>query len=127
LFCAESWVRRSNEIYYGSFDLKIQTQSLTGAALDWAVGHAVGCEPVEYSTDWAFGGPIIQREGIGIHVARWAEDGEPEIWYAAALASSMSAPARAHGLTALVAAMRCVVLSKVGEDVDVPDELLAAD
>jgi hypothetical protein len=113
--------------------MKIQTQELTGPALDWAVtkcgfieGTATSLirpEVKPYSTDWAQGGPIIQREGIGIHVARWDDGGEPEIWYASAFATSMSVPARTRGQTALVAAMRCYVLSELGDEVDVPDEL----
>jgi len=103
--------------------LKIQTQSLTGVALNWAVGNAVGCDPVGYSTEWAFGGPIIEQESIGIQMAYPAEDGKPALWYAAKFATSVKAPPRAHGPTPLVAAMRCFVLSKLGEEVEVPDEL----
>ena len=106
--------------------MKIQTQSLTGAALKWAVGNAVGCDPVGYSTEWEFGGPIIEQESISIQMAYPAEDGKPALWYAAAFATSVKAPPRAHGPTPLVAAMRCFVLSKMGEEVDVPDELLGA-
>jgi hypothetical protein len=106
--------------------LKIQTQSLTGPALNWAVGKAVGSDPVGYSTDWKFGGPIIEQESIGIQMAYPAEDGKPALWYAAKFATSVKAPPRAHGPTPLVAAMRCFVLSRLGEEVDVPEELLGA-
>lgn len=59
------------------------------------------------STDWAQGGPIIERQGISLECdefARWhANDG----W-------SSDAP--------LLAAMRCYVASKLGDEVEVPDE-----
>ena len=108
--------------------MKIHTQSLIGKPLDWAVGRAEGGDlaPVEYSTDWAFGGLIIDRELISILLARAAEGGDPALWYAAKHAVSIKAPPRAHGPTALVAAMRCFVLSKLGSEVDVPDELVGA-
>jgi hypothetical protein len=105
---------------------KIQTQSLTGTVLDWAVGKAVGCAPVGYSTEWEFGGPIIEQESISIQMAYPAEDCKPALWYAAKFATSVKAQPRAHGPTPLVAAMRCFVLSKLGEEVDVPEELLGA-
>ena len=65
--------------------MKIHTQSLIGKPLDWAVGRAEGGDlaPVEYSTDWAFGGLIIDRELISILLARAAEGGDPALWYAA--------------------------------------------
>ena len=48
----------------------MKTSELTGAALDWAVAKAIGeYKPVpvpNYSTDWAQGGPIIEREKIEI-------------------------------------------------------------
>ena len=108
--------------------MKIETQSLTGAALNWAVGIADGCDlaPVEYSTDWAFGGPIISRGLISVVLARAAEGEDPELWYSSGHAVSIKAPPRAHGPTALVAAMRCFVLAKLGDVIDVPDEFLEA-
>ena len=60
--------------------MKIQTKELIGDPLDWAV-HRAYCEGAcddepltddeRYSTDWAQGGPIIEREKIGsLHEAR---------------------------------------------------------
>ena len=50
--------------------MKIRTSELTGAALDWAVAKAIGeYKPMavpHYSTDWALGGPIIEREKISL-------------------------------------------------------------
>lgn len=53
----------------------MKTSELTGAALDWAVAKCEGinygvidggldCDCPDYSTDWAQGGPIIEREKI---------------------------------------------------------------
>ena len=48
----------------------MKTSELSGAALDWAVSKAEGmaghylANPYSYSTNWIFGGPIIEREKI---------------------------------------------------------------
>ena len=97
----------------------MKTNELTGVALDWAVAKAIGeYKPVavpRYSTDWAQGGPIIEREGISLDqyhdFPNWAASCPPESgfnWF---------------GPTPLIAAMRCYVASKLGDEVDVPDEL----
>lgn len=63
------------------------------------------------STDWAQGGPILDRERINLEPFRdingdqWSADGA---W---------------NSPTPLVAAMRCYVASKLGDEVDVPEEL----
>ena len=67
------------------------------------------------SINWALGGPIIERERITIR--QWTDmpiihaymphDGAP--WGA--------------GPTPLIAAMRCYVASKLGREVEVPEEL----
>jgi hypothetical protein len=107
--------------------MKVKTSELTGHALDWAVAKCKGAGTLyiedgkhhlataDYSTDWAQGGPIIEREkialdffeglcGAGVH-----QDGELRHL--------------AHGPTPLTAAMRCYVASELGDEVDVPDEL----
>jgi len=116
----------------------MKVSELTGAALDWAVAKCEGYEIVRmrgneitfldrtedgalserhinYSTDWAQGGPIIQRENIGL----WSEgyDWEAKIQTGAGqwLAEWDEYP--------LVAAMRCYVASKLGEEVEIPTEL----
>jgi hypothetical protein len=96
----------------------MKTSELTGAALDWAVHQARfegAChdEPFpSYSTDWAQGGPIIEREGITIE---W--EGDPDSWCACIMADQ-----EVYGQTALIAAMRCYVASKLGDTVNVPGE-----
>ncbi len=111
----------------------MKTSNLTGAALDWMVakcesrigvhtkylGGAVFddlCEEwLRYSTDWAQGGPIIERERISVVDSR-AEPGE---WAATVPTYSLE-----YGPTPLIAAMRCYVASKLGGMVEIPDELV---
>jgi hypothetical protein len=95
--------------------MKIKISELNRAALDWAVGQADECDlaPVEYSTKWEFGGLIIEREGISVYF----ENGD---WHAKA----QSKPVTYYDYSPLVAAMRCYVASKLGDEVEVPDELL---
>jgi hypothetical protein len=105
--------------------MKIKTSELTGAALDWAVAaceHNVGWEPEGedrdfYSSDWSQGGPIIEREGISV-------DRMGRAW-TADIADSVGGYIEhtESGPTPLIAAMRCYVASKLGDDVDVPEEL----
>ena len=120
--------------------MKVKTSKLTGAALDWAVEYIErGCEErpalrgynydvewrnyrtARYSTDWAEGGPIIEREKLDL---KYLPYDRPPYW--GALKSNTAACARSGqiGPTALIAAMRCFVASKLGDKVDVPEELL---
>jgi hypothetical protein len=98
----------------------MKTSELQGAALDWAVAK---CEyfPVrdgfddncpEYSTDWAQGGPIIDRERICLI------DQGGDYW------QGLWGWKEAFGPTPMIAAMRCYVAGKMGDEVDVPEELL---
>lgn len=106
--------------------MKIKTSALTGAALDWAVAKCEGIQDSEfvrthmdawpYSTDWSQGGPIIEREKIGsLHEARG-------VWSAS---TKWEDPAKVfYGKTKLIAAMRCYVASKLGAEVEIPNELI---
>ncbi|NDF50773.1 MAG: DUF2591 domain-containing protein [Betaproteobacteria bacterium] len=119
----------------------MKTAELTGPALDWAVAKCEGYtglhkiagrrphEPqlgiwpprkeygamdlweLGYSTDWAQGGPIIERERISIE---WT--GENWMGY-------VFHDQECFGPTPLVAAMRCYVASKLGDEVEIPAEL----
>jgi hypothetical protein len=71
------------------------------------------------STDWAQGGPIIEREKIELRL--FVDDGS--VWYAHLGAKPFPSDAQATGPTPLIAAMRCYVSSKMGEEVEVPQEL----
>lgn len=107
----------------------IKTSTLKDRALDWAVaksegytGTALESRTGEWytpSTDWSQGGPIIEREGIGIYKldGAWAA-------HCPLRRSGRSLHACMDGQpTALVAAMRSYVASKLGAEVDVPEEL----
>ena len=111
----------------------MNTNELTGAALDWAVAKCEGrSEPevvnnfavawytwgnTHYSTDWAHGGPIIEREYIYL----WKPHGVNGAW--AAMLDGWPAERVIHDDKPLIAAMRCYVASKLGDEVDVPEEL----
>ena len=105
--------------------MKIKTSELTGKALDWAawkIEHSAAktddelvaaLSPFSPSSEWAQGGPIIEREGYEIHNG---VDGD----------KVAHAEFQKYGIgkTILIAAMRCYVASRLGDVVDVPDELI---
>lgn len=125
----------------------MKTSELTGAALDWAVSLITnpewsdedrrwntydyvdtgeeGDEPYSPSTNWAQGGPIIDREQISTYpdvnntwIAQrrtWLKDGAVSVrrqWH------------WGSGSTLLIAAMRCFVASKLGDEIELPKELI---
>jgi hypothetical protein len=114
----------------------MKTSELTGAALDWAVCEATGMlkaytqfrsgknflkvygvarnKHLHPSTDWSQGGPIIEREGISWHCGNKAS------WHAYGYGSADNI----SGPTPLIAAMRCYVASKLGDNINIPEELL---
>ena len=126
--------------------MKVKVAEVSGAVLDWLVAKCEGADNlrrnvhrfnndwildwprdqegktprVEYlaefspTNSWAQGGPIIEREEIAIETTFYAEQ-----WKA-----SQDEGSTQYGPTALIAAMRCYVTSKLGEEVEVPDELL---
>jgi hypothetical protein len=113
----------------------MKTQDLQGAALDWAVAKANDdtcavwngrvvdqwTNPYTPSDDWGVGGPIIEREKIGVlwTLARgWVAE--------RCTADTMKDLREMSGPTPLIAAMRCFVASKLGDEVDVPDQLTQA-
>ena len=107
----------------------MKTAELTGAALDWAVARCEGMTIWEKtpaaiwkdyapSTDWAQGGPIIEREIITLIHPRW--DG----WTAHKYDEHDEEESYTlDGPTPLIAAMRCYVASKLGDEVEIPQEL----
>jgi hypothetical protein len=124
----------------------MKTSELTGPALDWAVAKCEGHEDKQrlvrfaqntplivfiptvstddgkggwyanFSTDWAQGGPIIEREVIGT----WSSEGG-HTWHAR---GGLAFQDVFNGPTPLIAAMRCYVASKLGAEVDLPSELI---
>ena len=79
---------------------------------------------LDFINDWAQGGPIIERESISVVCA--IGDG---IWSAypcdkgPAHNPVQQVSTGSVGPTPLIAAMRCYVASKLGDEVEVPDEL----
>ena len=120
----------------------MKTSELSGAVLDWAVAKAEGMhvtmvrggwfvfdsdaysefrndynddklQAFRPSTNWAQGGPIIEREKIDTYY------GEKGWWQAVAETNDVFA----FGSTPLIAAMRCYVASKLGDEIQLPEEL----
>lgn len=131
--------------------VEVKTSELIGPALDWAVAHiegytlttdgismlvkkgdkllmlggkdAIGYSP---STRWDQGGPLIEEHGIEVfcnvsaeQAARFKE-AYPD-WRAC---MNRGRSVHFHGRTPLIAAMRCLVAAKLGDTVQVPEELL---
>ena len=112
----------------------MKTSELQGASLDWAVAKCEGlkvrvisgvCHDVElldmqvdgdtriiYSTDWAQGGTIIEREGISLKRVADA------LWEATIMGEWTE-----DGPTPLIAAMRCYAGSQLGNEIEIPEEL----
>lgn len=119
--------------------MKIKTSDLTGTALDWAVGYIMGEKlhildrqivwPEDYSpsTDWAQGGPLIEREKLTLtYDDDWKYDptdpeDNGERWMATN-GDVYDSPCQ-YGATPLIAAMRCYVSFKLGDEVEIPEEL----
>ena len=76
-------------------------------------------EPKCYSpfTGWAMFGPIIERERISVVDV----DGY-DFWKADKL-NKEAIPVISYSPTPLIAAMRCLVASKLGDEVEIPEEL----
>lgn len=107
--------------------MKIKTSDLTDRALNYAVARCLGegtpyigaggkqrLATCDYAGDWAQGGPIIDLENIDIYRNHTTGDFggcHPKNWV------------RASGATRLIAAMRCFVASKLGDEVEIPEEL----
>lgn len=121
----------------------MKTSDLSGKTLDWAVemceknashisidvyngtlaifkNNTFYCDEKWFcpSTNWAQGGPIIEREEISTE--RRKPNFKDEQWGA----QGWKAMQNYHvGPTPLIAAMRCYVASKLGDEIDVPEEL----
>lgn len=128
--------------------MKVKTSDLTGDALDWAVGTAEGlklrvseaCAPgnkvfEEYrgliswynpSRSWSRAGEILEREKIGVmFLTGWANGADcfGPFWRAfQGLAGDPDGCM--DGPDPLIAICRCYVAIKLGDEVEVPDELV---
>jgi hypothetical protein len=108
--------------------MKVKTSDLVRPELNYAVHVADGMEnvlaPVEYSTRWEFGGPIIEREGITVARNEANRAGSARTMTRAAFDWVAECNGkREFGSTPLIAAMRCFVASKLGDEVEIPEEL----
>lgn len=116
--------------------MKIKVSEAIGAQLDGMVAKCEGeefrwqpeynsigmeFEAHHYSTDWSQGGPIIEEGAISLCPdefitgdTRWC-----------AVCTNEAVGYEAFGPTPLIAAMRCYVASKLGDEVEVPSELIS--
>jgi hypothetical protein len=127
--------------------MKVRTDALEASALDWAVAQAAGYRDVlvtdfddagqpeecffrpakldpsgaeicgsgetwSPSSRWDQGGPIIEREEIDVACCGAAG------WSATGFRTTR------FGASPLVAAMRCFVASRLGAEIEVPDQLV---
>lgn len=123
--------------------MKVKTSDLSGISLDYAVAVCEGgsdfcfdgitwgfnlsgnvkvlakgwAQSMSYcpSTDWYTGGPIIEEERIDTNTSY-----PPPTW----VATDHDGSKTCTGPTPLIAAMRCFVASKLGDEVDIPEGLL---
>jgi len=118
----------------------METSELSGAALDWAVAKAEGYfdidmasvrdgvvdvfyfESYKPSSDWALAGPIIEREWIDV-----IKPVNSVCWVATMHYqnddSERIQTSEEQGTTPLIAAMRCYVASKLGDEIELPEAL----
>lgn len=126
----------------------VETIELKGRALDWAVSEieyahmeaegepikewareAAQTNPGPWSTDWLWGGPIIEREGIATREIPPVSGDNGYIFTRRWIAEMFRFPegprrSVAYGPTPLIAAMRCFVALKLGKEIEVPDGLM---
>ena len=72
------------------------------------------------SSDWAIGGPIIEREWI--EIVPWPNESDENLRWRATQ-HDVPGVLSVTGPTPLIAAMRCYVASKLGDEVEVPEAL----
>lgn len=111
----------------------MKTSELIGVYLNFAVAKATGMivqnsdgsvfwgnfSTVTPSTSWQQGGPIIEREEFTLSHSPYDHVlyGRTRPWCAE------KKGLMEYGQTPLIAAMRCYVASKLGDEVEIPEEL----
>ena len=124
----------------------VQVKDAEGSVLDWMVAKCKGTPAVRMfenskgfrvyenesmkmqginfapSTNWSQGGPIIEKLRGESNYSFLIENDGDEIYVLAWPTAHVMFKGR--GETLLVAAMRCYVSSVLGEEVEVPDELI---
>lgn len=96
----------------------VATYWITINGKDWALSPS-WAQSFTPSTDWSQGGPIIERESISIEKKH---DG----WWVASIKYNYADEPEFIQLdkSPLIAAMRCLVESKLGNEIEIPKELL---
>ena len=124
--------------------MKINTSELSGAAVDWATGIAVGVEMFtdgggvirhgamatvwSPSSDWANCGPLIEEFNIDFQTCIAEGDNEGnESKLAYFIHPESYLVIDMHGETHLIAACRAIVAAFIGDTVEVPDELIGGE
>lgn len=117
--------------------MKIKVSELIDDALNWAVCRARYPEAdmsathvwlytgdgeddfliEKTSTDWSQGGLIIDQEKISVIHMEGTQH-----WVARKFQPTCDTTPKSEGPTLLIAAMRCYVASKLGDEVDVPED-----
>lgn len=120
--------------------MKIKTSELTGRILDYVVAmiedeslmqsDIIVEYPYLYSSEWALGGPIIEREGITIRTLWTAgKRNKGNDSYRADIdfvnGNMTLGNFSEYGETILIAAMRCYVACKFGDEVEIPTAYLS--
>ena len=116
--------------------MKVKVSEATTVQLDWLVAYAsdlriiqikkgvvytpcypkIGGAPFRPTTDWAQGGPIIDRAFIGVNPR--ADRALEENWSAQFyMGVKNDIYVNEYGPTPLIAAMRCFAVSKLGDEV----------
>lgn len=126
--------------------MKIKVSQATNVELDWLAGtieHSLGFEyrprtkkcyaydktklmkVYSPTTSWAQGGEIIGREIGNLWKHNKLDPSEFDVWTAAAYHKAPDGTLLYYeeGPTPLVAAMRCYVASRLGDEVEIPEEL----
>ncbi|HEN8714028.1 TPA: DUF2591 domain-containing protein [Pseudomonas putida] len=125
--------------------IEVKTAALVGEALGWAVGKAEGLNlelvPPQYGNpwrvfaryqgqaiehtkrynpweDWALGGPLIEEHMVSLHCPQSTDD----VW-AGWVITDQGEYCQA-GNNALIAASRAIVAAKLGDNIQVPKELI---
>lgn len=128
--------------------MKIKTAELTGPALNWAVAMCEGWQPsaahdavgkypwlvkvgkdidpknYRPSTNWAQGGPIMEREGIDCTFHPGISDtpgGEIKNYWTA---THVDYYGEFESPSLLEAVMRRYVANEIGDEVEIPEELM---
>lgn len=118
--------------------MKIRISEATPLQVDWAVAKCEGITvrwsapheqllvvgkpyvPFIAHRDWGLCGPIIEREWLDI--TPWPNESDEDLRWQCHQHDNIDCVA--FGPTPLIAAMRCYVASKLGDEIDIPEELV---